>query len=225
MAMLIGNASDENPNPNANSYTYQNHNQNSGSDGFLFLEVCISATYTVTSVTWDGVSMTLLDNNFSGNPPNLRLYRFYLSSPATGTKDLVINFNTTYTTSFGFYIQSFTGCSGIVDSSFTGLANAPHNDTMSVSKNDVLFGSGMSLYPISTINIDGVDYFSPNFTADANVQGDRWTGNISGLLNAGTSNAEMDTGTSFFQVTNQWVLFGEAGSGGKSEGSWWILMR
>jgi hypothetical protein len=212
--MTIGFANDENPSPNSTSYTYTTHNQNSGADGFLFLEVCVSATYTVTGATWDGTSMTQLDTNLSGNPPNLRLYRFYLDSPATGTNDLVISFNTTYTTSFGFFIQSFTGCSGISDSAFTGLANSPHNDTMTVADDDVLYGSGMSLYTISTVNIDGTDFFSPNFSANASVEGDRWTGEISGLLTAGTSNSEMDTGAPSFQVTNHWVLFGDAGGGG-----------
>lgn len=215
MAMFIGNETNINPNPNSTSYTLgspNQHVQNTGSDGFLFVEVCISATYTVTGVTWNGVSMNLLDNNLSGNPPNLRLYRFYLANPDTGAQNLVISFNTTYVTTFGCFIQSFTGCSGISNSSFTGLANSPHNDTMTVSDGDVLYGSGMSQYTISTINIDGVDYFSPNFSANANVEGDRWTGEISGILSAGTSNYENDTGASPFQVTNQWVLFGEAGA-------------
>jgi hypothetical protein len=214
MAIAIGNASNQNPTPGASTYTYSTHNQNTGADGFLYLEVCISATYTISSATWNGVSMTLHDTNLSGNPPNLRLYRYYLASPATGTNDLVLTFNTSYVTSLGFYLQSFTGCSGISDSAFTGLTNSPHNDTMSVSAGDVLFGSGMSLYTISIVNIDGTDYFSPNFTANGSVEGDRWTGQISGVLSAGTSNSEMDAGAPSFQTTNHWVLFGEASGGG-----------
>lgn len=221
MAMFIGNFTDVNPNPNATTYTVA-HSQNGGSDKFLYVEIAISGTYTISSVTFAGASMTQLDTNLVAGSVNVRLYRYYLASPTSGSNNIVVTFNTTYTTTLVLYAQSFTGCSGISDSSFTNLANAPHNDTMSVSTNDVLFGSGISLYAISRINIDGVDTYSPNFTTNGSVEGDRYTGQISGLLTAGTSNVTTDTGASVFQVTNQWVLFGEGGAPPVTRRRMWV---
>jgi hypothetical protein len=222
MAITIGNKTDTNPTPNATSSTIS-HNQNTGSNGFLYVEIAMSSTWTCTGVTYNGVAMTQLDTNNVAGSINVRHYRFYLANPATGANNLVVSYSGTYTTSIGIYAQSLTGCSGIAASDWTALANAPHADTMSVTAGSVLFGSGISLYTISTVNVAGVNYFSPNFTTNASVEGDRYTGQISGALSAGTSNYTNDTGAPSFQVTNHWVLFGEAAAPPATRRKIWIV--
>ena len=225
MAIAIGNTTWVNPVVNATSYSSNDHTQDSGTDAFLYVEVVVSGTWTVPSVTWDGVTMTLLDVNFVG-AINLRQYRFYLSTPATGTRTIQINFSSNYTTSFAWYAQSFTGTSGIADHDWTGLAASPHITNPTVGNNDVLIGSGMSLRSITNVNLDGIDYFAPSFTVYANVQADQYVAQLSGLLTAGTNNVEIDAGAPSFLVTNAWVKFSESAEpSGSAEGSWWLLMK
>lgn len=210
MALSIGTKTAQTPSLNASSYTYTAHSQNVGADGFLYMEVVISSTWTLTDVTWGGTSMTLLDTNLVTGV-NIRVYRYYMDAPATGLNDIVVSFSSNYTTSFNLYVQSFTGCDGISDSSYSGPQASPHNDTsMTVATGDALFGSGCSLYPIATIDIDGTDYFSPNFSIYGSVQGKVHNGQIRGNLTAPSSKVEMITGAPSFQVSNQWVLFGGA---------------
>lgn len=236
MAINVGQANFANILPNSNTYSTSlvagaadTHSQLSGADGFLYVEIAISGTYTVTGVEWGGFSMDLLDVNYASNI-NIRHYRYFLKSPATGRKKLTVNFNTTYVTTFVWVAQSFTNCGGINDHDWDGLALTPHVQTPTVGANDLVYLSGLSQRPIAHLKLDGVDYYYPSVLAHGNIEADQYVGQITGNLSPGTISVMTDAGASWtgYKVTNSWVKFSEAGGEppeGSAEGSWWLLMR
>jgi hypothetical protein len=227
MAITIGNTSFDTILPGAASWSRTLHVQDAGTDPFLYVELAIDSTWTVTSVTWDGTPMNLYDVNVAVTPTtNIRHYRYYLANPSTGLQTITVNFNTTYTTSFVWHAQSLLGTSAIVDDNWTALANSPHTDTTTVANGDVLIVGGLSAYPIPTVEIDGVTYYYPGGVVHANVGSAQYVGKTSPTLTAGSVDVTFDTGASSLQVSNSWVKFSEAAPpSGTAEGSWWLLMR
>jgi hypothetical protein len=235
MAINIGQSTFNNPTPVFPYTSYSSptvggakeHVQLAGADGFLYVEFAISGSRTVTSASWGTQALTFYDVHYISNI-NIRHYRYYLANPSVGRKSITVNFNGAYTTSFVWVAQSFTNCGGINDSGWSGLSSSVHTDNPTVADDDLLYGSSLSLYPISRINIDSTNYYNPVYTAHSNVQGDQYVGQLSSPLTAGITNVSFDGGSSFFQNTNSWVKFTEAGGEppvGSAEGSWWLLMR
>ena len=227
MAITIGNTSFDTILPGASSWSRTLHTQDAGTDPFLYVELVISNTWSITSVTWDGTPMNLYDVNVATTVTStLKHYRYYLANPSTGTKTITVNFDSVYNTSFVWHAQSLLGTSAIVDDGWTNSANSPHIDTTTVANGDVLVVGGLSAYPIPTLSIDGVTYVYPTGVVHANVESAQYVGKTSPPLTAGSVDIEFDTGASSLQVTNSWVKFSEsAAPSGTAEGSWWLLMR
>lgn len=89
----------------------------SGSSRILFVGVEIeSGSDLITGVTYNGVSMTLVDKQVNGSN-NEYCYLFYLIAPATGANNVVVS--ASGSTSIGSLASSYTGVrqSGQPDSS------------------------------------------------------------------------------------------------------------
>ena len=233
MAINIGQSTFNNPTPvypytsYSTSQGIQEHVQLAGADGFLYIEIAISGSWTVTSASWGTQALTFYDVHYANNI-NIRHYRYYLTNPSVGRNSITVNFSGGYTTSFVWFAQSFTNCGGINDSGWSNLSSSVHTDNPTVADGDLLYGSSVSQRQIGRINMDGVDYNYPTMTAHSNVQAKQYAGQLSGPLTAGVTNVSFDSGSSFFKNTNSWVKFTEAGGEppvGSAEGSWWLLMR
>ena len=225
MALAKGNYTSNNPTVGSNVYTF-NHTPNAGSDKFFFLMICVPSTITISSATYDSVPLDSLDFKTWGGT-SLNYYTFTNIPNFTTSKEVRIVFNVAPNTSIGVYAQSFTDCSGVEQSGTTNLQNSPNNRNITAQENSIIFGCGTSLYSIPQLQLDGVNYFSPNFITDNNVQGKRCTGQISNNVSAGNVAFNTITGASSFQVSNNFVEFIEAiepPPTGLSEGNWLPLL-
>jgi hypothetical protein len=228
MAITIGNTSFDTILPGASSWSRTLHVQNAGTDPFLYVELAISATWSLTNVTWDGTPMNLYDVNQANTvTSNVKHYRYYLANPSTGLQTIEVTFDANYTTSFVWHAQSLLGTSAIADSGWTNLLASPNTDTTTVANGDVLVTGGLSAFPIPTMAIDGVTYSYPGGVVHANVESAQYIGKTSPTLTAGSVDVSFITGAPSLKVTNSWVKFSEsvAPPGGTAEGSWWLLMR
>tara|TARA_B110000211_G_scaffold229546_1_gene287498 strand:+ start:334 stop:1101 length:768 start_codon:yes stop_codon:yes gene_type:complete len=154
-AVTAGNQSFAAWNPNATSYTIS-HNQNTGSDGYLVVVLGFTSlgTFggTVSGITWNGVSMTQLQQAII-NINSGKLAIFELENPATGTNNLVITFSTTFQGSVSSSIFSFTGAQSGGNSEINTGDTTPTNPLFTISDNSMVLGISASNYSTSSIEL------------------------------------------------------------------------
>ena len=145
MALTQGNLSSTNPNPNGSSYTYTTHNQNTGDNRFLFVAITMANTVNYSGVTWNGTSMTNINNN-NRTGLSQRMAMYYLADPDTGTNDLVVSFSGSQFNPISLHIASFTGANSTIGiNGQNGGTSTPHSRTMTgITANSYIFATGTS---------------------------------------------------------------------------------
>lgn len=209
MALVDGNKTYSNPTPGASSATLA-HNQNVGADGALLVVVTMANTVNFSGCTYNGVSMTLVNNaHYSGNSQRQAIY--YLSSPATGSNNVVVSFTGNQWNPISFVCISFTGAAATAGAvASNGFSTTPNSQTLTIAANSMIYASGIS-NNAQSFGYDIAGSTRTNlFTHNSNkiVEGAlSATGLSAGSTNVTT---KADTGT----ISNHRVEIQEAGGGG-----------
>lgn len=108
MAITLGNVTTASPvNAGGNTLSVTTHNNNGD-----FLLVDIGEGYNdvndITGVTWNGTSMTLI-GSVTDPGSGVKLYRYGLVNPATGTRTLIVTFGSSGDVSAMITLRSFSG--------------------------------------------------------------------------------------------------------------------
>jgi hypothetical protein len=142
MALAKGNTTTSNQNPNGATQTLS-HNQDAGDDKYLFVSIVMSSSVTVSSMTYNGVAMTLLGSgNYGGLTQNNHM--FGLATTDSGSNNIVITFSGSQFSGTSIIAQSFTGVSGATNYASTGLVTTPNSQSMTISENSVIYATGIS---------------------------------------------------------------------------------
>ena len=139
MPLVKGNTTSDRRVPSASTYSFS-HNQNTGSDGYLFVVIACPAT-TVSSVTYGGVGMTLVQRQSTGYSTDWTVWR--LAAPLTGVNTVLVtmagaNFNGVST-----FVVSFTGCAGVGNTAYNGTAANPVTTSVTISTNSMIIGAAI----------------------------------------------------------------------------------
>ena len=139
MPLVKGNTTSDRRVPSASTYSFS-HNQNTGSDGYLFIVIACPAT-TVSSVTYGGVGMTLVQRQSTGYSTDWTVWR--LAAPLTGVNTVLVtmagaNFNGVST-----FVVSFTGCAGVGNTAYNGTAANPVTTSVTISTNSMIIGAAI----------------------------------------------------------------------------------
>jgi hypothetical protein len=137
MALTKGNVTSDRRIPAASSYTIS-HNQNTGANGYLFVTVACPAT-TVTSVTYNGVSMTLVQRNATGYSTDWSVWG--LASPSTGANNVIVTMAGANYNGVSTFITSFLDCAGVGNIAYNGSALNPVTTSITISANSMILGS------------------------------------------------------------------------------------
>lgn len=137
MPLVKGNTTSDRRVPSASTYSFS-YNQNTGSDGYLFVVIACPAT-TVSSVTYGGVGMTLVQRQSTGYSTDWTVWR--LAAPLTGVNTVLVtmagaNFNGVST-----FVVSFTGCAGVGNTAYNGTAANPVTTSVTISTNSMIIGA------------------------------------------------------------------------------------
>lgn len=137
MPLVKGNTTSDRRVPSSSTYSFT-HNQNTGSDGYLFIVIACPAT-TVSSVTYGGVGMTLVQRQSTGYSTDWTVWR--LAAPLTGANTVLVtmagaNFNGVST-----FVVSFTGCAGVGNTAYNGTAANPVTTSVTISTNSMIIGA------------------------------------------------------------------------------------
>ena len=205
MALVKGTTTLASPTPGAPT-TSATHYQEAGDDGYLMISVQVESGSTFSSCTYDGVAMTLVDTIIDTiNGSTWALYG--LASPSTGTNTVVITFGNSVWQPIGAYIQSFTGCGGI-DNTSTTLSNlSPNTQSLTLAANSMLYSCGISLHAVVSIKIDSVSKaFTHQITANR-----QFTGVLTSSQTAGSHESSIIMGSTSYSISNFMVEITEAG--------------
>lgn len=143
MAIAIGNKSNANSTPGATSQTLA-HSQNVGSDGLLLVTITMSNSVDFTGCTYNGVAMTLVRNhNFVSE--SQRQATYVLTSPATGSNNIVFSFSGAQWNPTSVFAVSFTGASGYGAEAITGPSATPNSQSLTISANSIIYATGVSI--------------------------------------------------------------------------------
>lgn len=109
------------------------HTMSASAGGVLFVGIRLGTGGTsITSVTYNGVSMTQVQTTLSIAGPDYAL--FALNSPATGANNVAINLGSSSALTYIFW--SYTGANGGVKNSTTGSADPATSLTVSLTPNE-----------------------------------------------------------------------------------------
>jgi len=111
MSLIEGNKTSDFRTPGGSSTSFS-HTQDVGSDGAL-VALLTSATGNITSVTYGGQSLTLINQSIGGAGFSDRWSVWELKSPPTGSNTLTINYNVSLWDTVSNMIYSFTGSDGV----------------------------------------------------------------------------------------------------------------
>jgi hypothetical protein len=187
MSLTIGNKSLYNAAPGATTITIS-HNQNTGDGRFLMVSVVNTSTFIPTGVTYNGVSMTLVSSRTVSDVPQW-MGLFALSSPATGSNDIVVSYGASMFNGVSVFGCSFTNSDGYGNFGNFDSATAPNSQSLTVSSNSIVFALGISSVTITDITIDGsirpheFDHNTNNLTSGA----------LSLALTSGSKTVSIDT--------------------------------
>ena len=139
MALVKGNTTSDRRVPSASSYSFS-HNQNTGSNGYLFVVIACPAT-TVSSVTYGGVGMTLVQRQATGYSTDWTVWR--LAAPLTGVNTLLVTMATGNYNGVSTFVVSFTGCAGVGNTGYNGTAALPVTTSVTISTNSMIIGTAI----------------------------------------------------------------------------------
>ena len=139
MPLVKGNKTSDRRIPAASTYSFS-HNQNTGSDGYLFVVIACPAT-TVSSVTYNGVGMTLVQRRATGYSTDWTVWR--LAAPATGANTVLVTMAGSNFNGVSTFVVSFTGCAGVGNTGYNGTAALPVTASVTISTNSMIIGAAI----------------------------------------------------------------------------------
>ncbi len=137
MPLVKGNTTSDRRVPSASTYSFS-HNQNTGSDGYLFVVIACPAT-TVSSVTYGGVGMTLVQRQSTGYSADWTVWR--LAAPLTGVNTVLVTMAGANYNGVSTFAVSFLGCAGVGNTSYNGTAANPVTNSVTISANSMIIGA------------------------------------------------------------------------------------
>lgn len=137
MPLVKGNTTSDRRVPSASTYSFS-HNQNTGSDGYLFIVIACPAT-TVSSVTYGGVGMTLVQRQSTGYSTDWTVWR--LAAPLTGVNTVLVTMAGANYNGVSTFVVSFTGCAGVGNTAYNGTAANPVTTSVTISTNSMIIGA------------------------------------------------------------------------------------
>ena len=114
--------------PISNTCTFS-HVHAAGSDGHLFIPFIAETGKTISSVTYNDVSATLVTSLAMGATSNLTMYIYQLDAPSVGTYDVDINFGVSISSQVWAWAISFIGCSGVGEYDMNNIGSSPNQHT------------------------------------------------------------------------------------------------
>jgi hypothetical protein len=139
MPLTKGNTTSDRRVPSASTYSFS-HNQNTGSDGYLFVVIACPAT-TVSSVTYGGVGMTLVQRQSTGYSTDWTVWR--LAAPLTGVNTVLVTMAGANYNGVSTFAVSFTGCAGVGNTAYNGTAANPVTTSVTISANSMIIGAAI----------------------------------------------------------------------------------
>ena len=139
MALTKGNTTSDRRVPSASTYSFS-HNQNTGSDGYLFVVIACPAT-TVSSVTYGGVGMTLVQRQSTGYSTDWTVWR--LAAPLTGVNTVLVTMAGANYNGVSTFAVSFTGCAGVGNTAYNSTAANPVTTSVTISANSMIIGAAI----------------------------------------------------------------------------------
>lgn len=194
MALTIGNISNNITNPSGGSVTFS-HTQNTGTNGYIYVYINMgNAEPAPTGVTYNGVSMTLVNTSSGDSSFNIKNYLYQLANPATGSNSVVVSF-TAFTMYANVYTKviSTTGSAGIGNYTWSNVTSTTATlNLASVGTGSTVFATMYNNNNLTqTITINGTAYTTPfenkftRFSVDVSTQYKEnvTNGNASGTVN------------------------------------------
>jgi hypothetical protein len=155
MALAIGNKTNGTANPGASTTYTLAHTQDTGASGYLIVLTGISSSATPTGVTYNGVSMTLLDSRATTST-GMQIQAWGLANPSTGANNVVVSWSSGPFNPVNVEAISFTGSSGFGNAGFSDTAGPPNTTaTVTVSSNSVIVGQAAAGTAGTNVTIDG----------------------------------------------------------------------
>jgi len=156
MALAIGTKTNNLTNAGAGLTVTFAHTQNTGADGYLFVVTGItSGADGITGVTYNGVSMTLVDTRLTTST-SISIKTWRLAAPATGANNVVVTFSSGPYNPLSTEAISFTGSAGEGNFGFADTAATPNaNASVTVSANSVIVGVGVAGTAGTNVTLDG----------------------------------------------------------------------
>ena len=139
MALIKRDTTSDRRVPSASTYSFS-HNQNTGSDGYLFVVIACPAT-TVSSVTYGGVGMTLVQRQSTGYSTDWTVWR--LAAPLTGVNTVLVTMAGANYNGVSTFVVSFTGCAGVGNTAYNGTAANPITTSVTISANSMIIGAAI----------------------------------------------------------------------------------
>lgn len=183
MALFEGNITTDVRIPAGTTWSFS-HNQNTGSDGCLVVMIAIPAfNVPPTSVKYGGVSMTRKANNNNSNfTTNWSAWE--LKNPPTGVNTVLVTLSTGQWNNVSTVCYSFTGSSGVGNTTFNPTAGNPATSNITISSNSMVIGACIGGNGTNTVIEIPQGVARPK---DWSHQINNWTwGGISPSLSAGT---------------------------------------
>ena len=184
MPLVRGTTTQDRRIPSSTTYTIS-HNQNTGTDRYLFVVITCPAT-TVTSVTYGGASMTLVQRRATAYSTDWTVWR--LAAPATGINNLVVNMGASNFNGVSTFITSFTGCSGVGNIAYNGSQLLPTTTSITIQQNAMVIGSVLG-GNATNANVEIPLGTARTLLYNHNVNNFTW-GSVSPSLSAGTITLE-----------------------------------
>ena len=139
MPLVKGNTTSDRRVPSASTYSFS-HNQNSGTGDYLFVVIACPAT-TVSSVTYNGVGMTLVQRQTTGYSTDWTVWR--LAAPSHGTHTVLVTMASSNYNGVSTFVVSFTGCAGVGNTAYNGTAANPVTTSVTISTNSMIIGAAI----------------------------------------------------------------------------------
>jgi hypothetical protein len=189
MALTIGNKTTSITTPVISTVTFS-HNNGGGTGNYLFLLVCTDLSSTYSGVTYNGVSMTQLDERTTTS--TTERWAFYrLASPASGANNVVVTFGATPYNPVSVFVVSMSQCAGEGNIVFDDTAVSPNSTSITVSANSIILGAAVA----------GVNT-GKDITLDGSSRSLEYTHNVYNYTYAAFSASGLTAGSKTVSVSN-----------------------
>ena len=142
MALIVGNKTFVNINPSSSGYLFA-HTQDEGVGKYLLVSVCMPNTVDFTSVTYNGLAMSLL-LNYNSASLSQRWAVFGLANPPAGNYNVLLTFSGTQWNAFSASVFSFTGCKEARVIGNNDIVTSPNSKTDRYNLNSIIYTFGVS---------------------------------------------------------------------------------